>query len=488
MSVLQAIREKYVAQLAAQQEFDTVVLAKIRRGGKSHGSGNPTGSAVGKCTAQLQQLRYAEKMDLKPEPFSMRSKMVMETGDLVEAWWGAAIELAFPNLSGRNNELFYFPVPLDKSDVTALLKRAPEAFKKRQPGQWWGEVSVGEFKPPAVVMTDKGPVLRNKIERDDRTVKARKAALGALPVGMYEIARKHALEMKIPIANLDAALGIPVEKPRPLGFVLSPVEGVIWVPTYVDRLLNHSEHGVVTLEKKAVSNFAFRRAVIGEVDFEKRCQMVTFVEATKLPVAWLFFRKETAHLLEIFFAPDNDKVKVTFTKSNGQQETFVRHGSSLKREDGTSIEMDAYPESEWDVAETWTPYDKDLLGQIHDNVRRVLLAEEGQWHRRYGPSFICRVCNGTKIQTLSKSTKEPLKKAKPCEDCGQTGVVERVELPRFPCGYCPVVKNCYGAAGLETEITDKPKHFVTREAYMAAGLSFTPFGKDIQQQPDEPLI
>ena len=184
---------------------------------------------------------------------------------------------------------------------------------------------------------------------------------------------------------------------------------------------------------------------------------------------------------------------MTFTKSNGQQETFLREGRKLVREGaqdapGSTIDVESYPESEWDVAETWTPYDRDLLPLIHENVRRVLLAEEGKWHRRYGPSFVCGVCNGTKVQTLNKTTKDPLKQPKPCKDCNETGIVERAQLPVFPCGYCPVIKSCYGSAGLEIEIDQKPKHYVTREAYMAAGLSFTPFGKDIREQPDEPLI
>jgi hypothetical protein len=492
MSVLAKVREIYLEHMNREAQFDVTVLATLRRGGKSHGSGNPSGSAVGKCTAQLQMLRYPDIS--KPESYPLRSKMVMEGGDLLEAWWAAAIELGFPNLSGRKNELFYFPVPLEKSDVTKLLAKVPEAFKKRKPGQFWGELDL-RFVPPSISMTDKGPMLRNKIERDPRSIKAREAKIATLPKGLHESALAYAKDARIPIVSIEAALGIPALTARPLGFVLNPVDGVIWAPTYVDRILVHPDHGPTVLEKKAVSNYAFRRAVLGEVDFEKRCQMVTFVEATKLPVAWLMYRKETAHLLEIFFAPDNNKVQVTFTKSNGVQEIFIRKNGKLVRQgpvpEGQLAEIadQDYPESEWDVAETWTPYDGKLLEQIHDNVRRVLLAEPGDWYRRYGPSFVCKTCQGSGLQTLSKSTKEPLKKAKPCEDCDQSGVVERAQLPVFPCGYCPVNKQCWEKAGLEIEITEKPKFWVTRAAFQASGIIVTPFGAASEGvDPGEPLI
>jgi hypothetical protein len=44
-------------------------------------------------------------------------------------------------------------------------------------------------------------------------------------------------------------------------------------------------------------------------------------------------------------------------------------------------------------------------------------------------------------------------------------------LPRFPRGYCPVVRHCWEKAGYKFEIVDnKPVHWVSREAFEKSGI------------------
>ncbi|MDP3767831.1 MAG: hypothetical protein Q8S13_07435, partial [Dehalococcoidia bacterium] len=100
-----------------------------------------------------------------------------------------------------------------------------------------------------------------------------------------------------------------------------------------------------------------------------------------------------------------------------------------------------------------------------------LLAEEGQWHREYGPSFVCARCGGNGTQTMAKGGREPLKKPKPCEDCGATGRLDEAELS-FPCSYCSVIGHCYPFAKLTFD--NKPHYTVKRSDWEASGITFTP--------------
>lgn len=436
--ILRAILDKYAegisiartgitrAELAELEKSDPM-LAGIAKKARI-GTGNPTGSAAGKCCAQLQMLRFPSLTH--PEYIRPRAIMTFENGDLLENWWSEKIKLAYPGLSGLHQMVFYFPVPVTPPEHAQLKARINARYGS--PGAIWGKVIPG-FQPPFLRMGDNGK----------------------------PIYRRAANEM--------------------MGFVLT--KDTLWVPTFIDEAIFHHDLGITIIEKKAVSSFAFRKMVLGQLDYQKQCQLAVIAEASGLNVALLAYRKDTAHLLEIAYVRGAHRTQVRILRSNGVEEDYWAENGSLYRTDTTET-ADVPADNDWEAGAVWTPYDQTILRQIRERVLRVLLVNPGEWFREYGPRFICRVCDGTGTQTRQKGKHELLKKAKPCEDCGQTGKTDEADLG-FPCSFCSVVMYCYRDAEVRREISAKPRLIVKRAAYEASGLTFyQPGGFDAR--PEEP--
>ncbi len=415
------------AQLAELAEKDPL-LANIV--GKARlGTGNPTASAAGKCAAQMQMLRFPKLS--KPEYIRPRAIMTFQNGDLIEEWWSSQVKLAYPGLAGLQQMVFYFPVPVTDEQVKELKNRIQARYGT--PGAIWGKVQA-TFSPPYLKMGANG-----------------KPSF-----------RRAANEM--------------------MGFVLETGKKILWVPGFIDEAIFHPELGITIIEKKAVSNFAFRKMVLGQIDYQKQCQLATIAEASGLNVALLAYRKDTAHLLEIAYVRGESKTRVRILRSNGVEEEYWAENGKLCQEVETEelagatqvIEGNVPADNEWEAGQVWTPYNPAILGQIRERILRVLLARPGEWFREYGPDFTCKVCQGTGLQTLQKGKREPLKTPKPCADCGQSGSQPEADLPAFPCGYCPVVQFCWEKAGVKLVVEgEKPRWTVSREAYSASGLTFT---------------
>lgn len=454
-----------------------MIIAAIRalyQGGDA-GKGNPTGSRFGTCAAQSQLLRFPELSD--PEPPSPRRRMNFEAGDRIEAWWGEAIERAFPNVSGLTQEPFYFPVPISGPDFDRLAPACAMRENAQGMARLWGTVIPG-FVPPSIAESEKPGRLKIRLIQRDRDGKA----------------------------------------PRKLGFVLDPDGGpMLWAPTYVDRVIKHPEYGLRILEKKSMSDWGFRRALLGRLDYGYRCQLAGFVKATGLDVVMLAFRKETAHLAELAYSRGATGSRVDIFKLNGQVETYFARGQeealSVSRPcpkcgqrqipgpgceecGGTGEVSAAIPgDQEWDIAQAWTPYDDALVAAIQERIRRVLLwdGDRRNLHREAGPVFLCRSCGGGGEKTCGtcKGTGLTAKLKKPCgangcngsgriscAACLGRGVLDETVFPVFPCGYCPVIHACWqkpdGSPLYRLEVTDKPKYIVARTDWDAAGLTFAP--------------
>jgi hypothetical protein len=127
-----------------------------------------------------------------------------------------------------------------------------------------------------------------------------------------------------------------------------------WTPKASNKEGRHPDHGLVVLEKKSMSNFAFRRALLGQIDLKYRAQLWSFAESLGLPVVVLAYRSETAHILEVFYTLEKSgDVKVTITKTNGQSEIYYVHrGKLAMTPEGPAEDL---PDSEWEAAETLTP-------------------------------------------------------------------------------------------------------------------------------------
>ena len=339
-------------------------------------TGYPTGSRLGTCTAQLQMLRFPEIST--PEIAPIRTVMGWDEGHRTEQWFAEQLQLAYPDLVGLRQELFYFPVPIvERGEVEELARQIRLPYGS--PARLWGTVRPG-FKPPMIRMGEDGRVkLARLIER-------------------------------IP----DKRTGEP--RPRPLGFIVDPAARLVWVPTYIDFALLHPHHGLLILESKSLSNFAFRRAVAGVLDYGKRAQLAGIRAATGCQTALIAYRKETHHLAEIAYLQGDGQSRVILTRPNGERVVYFPEGEALRPADGSGP-AGWPPDALWEQAraEVWTPTDPELLEQIHERVKRVLFAEAGAWRREYGPEFFCHKCGGAgqracrhcKGRGLTEKTKKP---------------------------------------------------------------------------------
>lgn len=421
--------------ILSRYETDPAMVKRARPG-----TGNPTGSAFGKCTAQLQALRYPEIS--KPTGTRPRGLMTFENGDMIEKWWSEKIEAAYPGMSGFAQEPFYFPTPVTQEQAEEIERRMK--YRYGVPGAIWGR-RVDGFLPPWI-----------------------KAENGALT---FRLMAEDAKKIGFVLDRLSR--GAPVS---------SDAAGTLWSPTYIDRamILNGE---VVAIEKKAVSSFAFKRMVLGIVDRMKMAQLAGIAEALQCNVVMLAYRKDTAHLLEIYFTRESNKTEVKILRSNGQEDSFMVDNGQLVGEDGAPSTL---ADKDWDCGEIKSPYAPHLLEEIRARIIRVLLADPDQttWRREYGPSFLCKVCGGAGTQTTRKGTRVLLKAPKPCEDCSMTGKMETAVLPEFPCSYCNCVQSCWEGAGVRLEIVgNRPKYVVSRDKYEASGLTFYP-----PTLPTEPVV
>lgn len=217
----------------------------------------------------------------------------------------------------------------------------------------------------------------------------------------------------------------------------------------------------------SMSDWGFRRALLGRLDYGYRCQLAGLVKATGLDVVLLAYRKETGHLAELAYARGAAESRVDIYKLNGQVETYFARGQDEALETfrpcacggrtpdcgecgGAGQVKAALPhDQEWDLAEAWTPYDESLIHAIQERVRRVLLWDGSRatlW-REYGPSFLCPKCGGAGKRTCPqcKGTGKTPKKGNPCGPCGgaMTVVCETCAgasilaeaVLGFPCSY-----------------------------------------------------
>lgn len=406
------------------------------------GTGNPTGSALGKCAAQMQLLRFPALSN--PEPMSARAIMGFEEGDDVEQRMLARARKVYGEaLVGFAQALAYWSCPVTPEQASLITERMAMGY--REPGAVWGRVIRG-FRPPRVRV------------REGR----------ALITPSY-----------------------PIMVERRTGFVLDPKAGLLWVPIFIDFTLRHPELGPHVAEIKAVSEFEFRRALLGELSYQKRAQLAAIVDATGLPAFWICQRKNTQHVIEISYSPSVvGKVRVRILLNTRREEVFFVDGGQpvSTTPDGVALWP---PDEEWTFGEVWTPYDPAILAECRERVVRVLTWDPSQPpYREYGPApfvcekcrgagkVVCKQCKGTGETPKTKKPCGPCGGAKmlPCEPCGALGQVAERTLPPMPCSYCAVKAKCFEPAGLEKRFVvsrygQKPAWVIGREAWGKAALT-----------------
>lgn len=424
--------------------------------------GNPTGSRLGDCAAKLQLLTHPARSH--PTPYPPRSRMVFEEGHRTEEWLMGLLAKTMPGNWGLRQQPFYFRVPLlSEADMEAAQVKLSADYG--EPGRIWGTVQAG-FLPPEIRRVD--PVEQFPTLAGSGRLEA---ALGAQPPGTAEAMRE-----RWRVRGIGA---------RSQGLVLDPAARVVWVPVFIDAVAMYEGEPAI-VEVKSRSNAGFRRFLMGSPSYGDRLQMAGALSATGFStVVWLVHRKETSHLAEVVMtrARTLERVAITVQLMGGKVERYYSQpvqalvpvsgqeaDTALFTEAGTPAQLPA--DALWDTAQVEVPHSLRLVEEARERVRRVLTwPVDSEPHREYGPTFPCPTCDTTGTQTRRKDGSGPLKTPKPCGDCHGTGTRSRVQLPTFPCGYCPVVGACWPQ--VELEVTDRPRYFVER-LHTAAIPYYTP--------------
>jgi hypothetical protein len=361
---------------------------------KRRQTGNPTGSHLGACTAQLQQFLFPALT--KPEPWQPRGAAVTEQGRWLEQWLADKIHGAFPGQWGLRQQAFYCPVPITADVLGAIgvaegvgqvvdkiaSRLRPDRYTRG--GLFWGwEIPGFEHQRPKLTYD----ATRNRW-------------------------RVRAID---PGAEFQPGVVLDRKQDPPH----------VYLAVHIDGMIYHPEFGQILVEQKEMSNYAFRRAVLGELEYRYRCQLLAAVKATGVQHAlWVFERKETCHQAEMLFLASGARTRVVLTQPNGTHEVFFvtdpKRGRVVAEKDGAG-EQDLPAPGLWDVAEVWTPYSEADLRSVHERALRVLLAEPRQWWREYGPDFRCRRCAG-------RGERE-------CGNCHGTGLQPKTKGPK-PCTRC----------------------------------------------------
>src|SRR5437016_5223902 len=84
------------------------------------------------------------------------------------------------------------------------------------------------------------------------------------------------------------------------------------------RLSNSGRCVRALAELKSMSNYGFRNALQGRVDYGYRCQLNSYVVGGGLSNAlWVCYRKETSHLLELFCSKKIERVETRILTPSG---------------------------------------------------------------------------------------------------------------------------------------------------------------------------
>lgn len=213
---------------------------------------------------------------------------------------------------------------------------------------------------------------------------------------------------------------------------------------HADGVPTLESYGRTVAELKSMSNYGFRNALQGKIDYAYRCQLNSYVVGGGLNTAlWVCYRKETSHLLELFCSKNIEKIETRI---------LTPSGGWLQYTPESPIEDD-----EWQRAEVTHPFDAKLHEEVVARFRKVIHATPTNLpDREYGPKLVCDKCDGNGFYLTEKKQIK-----KPCTACAETGKILEPKLA-FPCSTCRFKKHCWPGATLQIE-GRKPVWVVPRE-------------------------
>lgn len=215
------------------------------------------------------------------------------------------------------------------------------------------------------------------------------------------------------------------------------------IPGHLDGMSYDPEIGFFVVEIKSASNETYASAVKGLIDYTYACQAIAYSHATGIKnIAFLFYRKETAHLLEVLFVQENQEVSTAVVLMNEQRIEIDRNNLSenlIKDSNALAIKVRLDPSLIDDVINRW----QKVIRFMKNNYSEEYLPD-----REYQFSDTCPKCDGT----------GNLQKGK-CTLCDGTGKTKFVVLG-YPCTYCPFIDYCYPQTHVEyisSRLSTQPK-------------------------------
>jgi hypothetical protein len=194
------------------------------------------------------------------------------------------------------------------------------------------------------------------------------------------------------------------------------------------------EIGIV--EIKTMSDFAFERALKGEIERAYLCQAWMYAYGTSFnPVVFLCYRKETSHFCEVIFDRHADATVIT-----------QRFGGDAK---------ELYINDPLLVAEVKTPFDSGVEEEVRGKFARLAKVE-----KESDLSFGVKVYEPELVKVQGAANAACYANANPAHvQVSKSGSWITFETGRkiagFPCSYCAHIRRCLGAT-LEFTETNKP--------------------------------
>jgi len=230
----------------------------------------------------------------------------------------------------------------------------------------------------------------------------------------------------------DIVKAAPWCVPIPLGSWPSVwIEGqeITGTPDFI--ILPHGEWPTVGLgELKSMSNFAFERAMAGNIDESYCCQAWVYAQQNDLnPIIFICVRKETRHICEVVF--DRTAKETIITKRYGGNEIEIAANDPML------------------IAEIRSPFNEKIEERVRSTIRAVAKCD--------GLSTLPPGVRAVEKETVSAQGKAKAEEARklygePSKVNGQWSYFETGrEILGFPCSYCGFHNNCFPGIQLELD-------------------------------------
>jgi len=228
--------------------------------------------------------------------------------------------------------------------------------------------------------------------------------------------------------------------PIPLGSwpsVMIEGQEITGTPDFI--ILPHGEWKTVGLgEIKSMSEFAFDRAVAGNIDDTYCAQAWVYSQQNDLnPVCFICVKKNTDHICEVVF--DRNATETIITKRYGGNELEIAANDPLL------------------IAEVRSPFNESIEKKVRETVKSVSLCDD----LSKLPVGV-RTVEKELFSAQGKAKAEEAKKryGEPTKINGQWSYFETGrEILGWPCNYCGFKQNCFPGVQLELD-NGKPKWIV----------------------------